>query len=241
MLRRAFFILVAFALSIAQAQQVESHGPAASVLSPTTSGTAHGTPASVLSPTPPQTANGRVFFDPHRSRIRFGKPLGRRHPRKEIIPVPIFIPGYAAPDYVASESEEAAASEEYTPDPNAASGTDADALRDAYYRGAHDALARQQADSRYGEHYLDSREKAGSKPAPDDSGASAKPESTEQAPPTVFIFKDGHKLQTQNYAIVGQTLYDLSNNQVHKIQLAEIDLDATKKANDDLGIPLRLP
>lgn len=239
MLRPAFLLLV-FALPGAQAQQVETHGPAASVLSPTTSGSGHGTPASVLSPTPAQSANGRVIFDPHRSRVRFGKPPARRRTRQEVIPVPLFIPGYVASDYVDPESE-AATSEEYAPDPNTAGGADADALRDAYYRGAHDALARQQADSRYGDHYLDSREKTGSTAAPDDSDTSAKPQAAEQTPPTVFIFKDGHKLQTQNYAIVGQTLYDLTNNQVHKIQLAEIDLDATKKANDDLGIPLRLP
>jgi hypothetical protein len=240
MLRPAFLFLVVFALSVAQAQQVEPHGPSASVLSPTPDGRGHGTPASVLSPAPPQTPNGRVVFDPHRSLVRFGKPPGRRRTRQDVIPVPIFIPGYLPSDYVDPESE-AAASEEYTQDPNAASGADTDALRDAYYRGAHDAMARQQADSRYGDHYLDSREKAAAKPASDDSGASTKEEPAEQTPPTVFIFKDGHKLQTQNYAIVGQTLYDLSNNQVHKIQLAEIDLDATKKANDDLGIPLRLP
>ena len=240
MLRPAFLLLVVFALSVAQAQQVEPHGPSASVLSPTPDGRGQGTPASVLSPSPPQTAHGRVVFDPHRPRVRFGRPPGHRRTHTEVVPVPIFIPGYLPSDYVDPESE-AAASEEYAPDQNAANGADADALREAYYRGAHDALARQQADSRYGDHYLDSREKAGSNPASDDPGAGTKDDAAEQTPPTVFIFKDGHKLQTQNYAIVGQTLYDLSNNQVHKIQLADLDLDATKKANDDLGIPLRLP
>jgi hypothetical protein len=245
MLRPALLLLV-FALAGAQAQQVEPHGPAASVLSPTSDGRSHGIPASVLSPSPRNGVDGRVVFDPRRFPVRFGKPPARRraHKEKEFVPVPIFIPGYALPaDYIDPQAE-AAANEEYAPDPNAA--TDSDALREAYFRGAHDALAREQADARYGEHYLDSREKNAAKasanePSAGETAASAKPEPTEETPPTVFIFKDGHKLQTQNYAIVGQTLYDLSNNQVHKIQLAELDLDATKKANDDLGIVLRLP
>lgn len=245
MLRPAFLLLV-FALPGAQAQQVEPHGPAASVLSPTSAGQAHGAPASVLSPAP-ATGPGRIVFDQRRFPVRFGKPPVHRRTRRdrnEFIPIPVFVPAYGLPsDYVDPQSE-AAAGEEYAPDANAA-GSDSDALREAYFRGAHDALARQQqADSRYGDHYLDSRETTTSKPSvsePSSGDAAAKPEPPDQTPPTVFIFKDGHKLQTQNYAIVGQTLYDLSNNQVHKIQLAELDLDATKKANDEQGIVLRLP
>jgi hypothetical protein len=246
MLRPAFLLLV-FALPGAQAQQVEPHGPPASVLSPTPDGRTHGVPASVLSPTPVPGA-GRIVFDQRRFPVRFGKPPVHRRARRdrgEFIPVPIFIPAYDLPsDYVDPQAE-AAASEEYAPDANAASGADSDALREAYFRGAHDALARQQqAESRYGDHYLDSRENSKPKAEagqPASEEAAAKPEPADQTPPTVFIFKDGHKLQTRNYAIVGQTLYDLSNDQVHKIQLAELDLDATKKANDDLGIVLRLP
>ena len=63
----------------------------------------------------------------------------------------------------------------------------------------------------------------------------------DNSPATVFIFKDGHKIETQNYAIQGQTLFDFSNNHLTKVKLAELDLDATRKANDDLGITVKLP
>jgi hypothetical protein len=246
MLRPAFLLLLAFILPAAQAQQVEPHGPSASVLSPTSDGSAHGTPASVLSPTPRTGPNQRFVFDPQRFHTRFGKPPARRHnTRQPFVPVPIFIPAYPYPaDYTNADAEAAANAENADViDPNAG-GSDAEALREAYYRGAHDALARQQqADSRYGQHYLDSREKAaaGTDKTTTEPTAAEEAAPSEETPATVFIFKDGHKLQTHNYAIVGQTLFDFSNNQMHKVQLADLDIDATKKANDDLGIQVKLP
>jgi hypothetical protein len=257
MLRPAFLLVLAFALQGVQAQQVESHGVPASVLSPTSPGTAHGTPASVNSPSPPLPGQ-RIFVDQRRFRVRFGNPRVRHARRdRDIVPVPIFIPAYPLTgDYADSEPAPADQNAQSDADTEAAP-TDTEALREAYNRGAHDALAAQRADSRYGEHYLDSREKGQPAPAASKDTASDKKEapeddadtSTPQAPPdppdnspaTIFIFKDGHKLQTQNYAILGETLFDFSNNQLRKIKLAELDLDATKKANDDLGITVKLP
>jgi hypothetical protein len=60
-------------------------------------------------------------------------------------------------------------------------------------------------------------------------------------PPTVLVFKDGRQLQVENYAIVGQTLYDLSSGRPRKIALADLDLDATQKLNDDRGVSFQLP
>ena len=60
-------------------------------------------------------------------------------------------------------------------------------------------------------------------------------------PQTVLIFKDGHQLEVENYAIVGDTLYNLTGGQRHKIALADLDLDATTKQNDDRGIDFQLP
>lgn len=60
-------------------------------------------------------------------------------------------------------------------------------------------------------------------------------------PETVLIFKDGHKVEVQNYAIVGKTLYDLSDGRTRKMALAELDLPATVKQNDDRGISFQLP
>ena len=60
-------------------------------------------------------------------------------------------------------------------------------------------------------------------------------------PRTVLIFKDGHQLEVQNYAIVGAMLYDLTPGHRAKIALADLDLTATSKQNDDRGIDFQLP
>ena len=58
---------------------------------------------------------------------------------------------------------------------------------------------------------------------------------------TVLVFRDGHQTELQNYAIVGDTIFDLTDNRAHKIQLAEIDLAATRKANDVRGVDFQVP
>jgi len=60
-------------------------------------------------------------------------------------------------------------------------------------------------------------------------------------PQTVLMFKDGHQLEVQNYAVVGDMLYDLTPGRHHKIALADLDLSATIKQNDERGIDFRLP
>jgi hypothetical protein len=60
-------------------------------------------------------------------------------------------------------------------------------------------------------------------------------------PWTVLIFKDGHKSDVINYAIVGDTLFDFGAGRTHKILLADLDLAATRKANDDHGVDFQIP
>jgi hypothetical protein len=60
-------------------------------------------------------------------------------------------------------------------------------------------------------------------------------------PPTVLVFKDGHQMEVGNYAIVGQTLFDLTSGHPRKIAIADLDLSATQKQNDDRGVPFQLP
>jgi hypothetical protein len=60
-------------------------------------------------------------------------------------------------------------------------------------------------------------------------------------PRTVLVFKDGHQLEVQNYAIVGAMLYDLTPGHRAKIALQDLDLTATTKQNDDRGIDFQLP
>src|SRR6476646_3678745 len=42
------------------------------------------------------------------------------------------------------------------------------------------------------------------------------PSRENNSPKTVFIFKDGHQIETRNFAIVGQTLYDFSDSGLKK-------------------------
>ncbi len=60
-------------------------------------------------------------------------------------------------------------------------------------------------------------------------------------PETILIFKDGHRQQIANYAIVGSYLFDLTPGHRMKIALADLDLAATQKANEDDGIDFTLP
>src|SRR5689334_21200072 len=53
--------------------------------------------------------------------------------------------------------------------------------------------------------------------------------------PTTLVFRDGHKQQVTNYAIMDQTVY-VFDDRTKKIALADLDVPATIKANDDEGV-----
>jgi len=76
-----------------------------------------------------------------------------------------------------------------------------------------------------------------------ESAALAQPAETPVAdqPQTVLVLKDGHQVEVQNYAVVGNMLYDLTPGHHRKIAIADLDLKATAKQNDDLGISFQLP
>ena len=69
--------------------------------------------------------------------------------------------------------------------------------------------------------------------------ADASPEQPQIA--TTLVFKDGHQIEVGNYAIVAQTLYDLTSGHPRKIALSDLDLSATQKENDDRGVVFQLP
>ena len=60
--------------------------------------------------------------------------------------------------------------------------------------------------------------------------------------PTILVFADGHRVEVNNYAIVGKTVWILSDHTAtQKVQLSQLDLPATKKANDDNGVDFVVP
>jgi hypothetical protein len=74
------------------------------------------------------------------------------------------------------------------------------------------------------------------------SGATYEPPVPEPPqPPTLLVFKDGHELEVGNYAIVGQTLFDLTPGHARRVALTDLDLNATQKKNEDRGVSFQVP
>ncbi len=70
---------------------------------------------------------------------------------------------------------------------------------------------------------------------PEPSGREAKPNE-----PSVLVFRDGHQQEVSNYAIMGQTVY-VFDKRTQKVALADLDVPATIKANDDRGLEFKVP
>jgi hypothetical protein len=247
-------VFAVFVSLVIQAQaQMFSHGVPAGATSPESDGRVHGIPSNVQSPTP-IPAGVHVFrvFNPNGPLRRFGNP---RDHRKVFVPVPVFYPiygygdaGYPADPYVQPPSDQAQTEPAGDREQQQAATSEEDALRQAYLQGARDALKDQRDRARYGDHYLDSREQERSSAREErtqrearSEEVSAAPAKKDDGPATVFIFKDGHQIETRNFAIMGETLYDFSGSILKKVQLADLDKAATVKANDDRGTTVKLP
>lgn len=75
-------------------------------------------------------------------------------------------------------------------------------------------------------------------PAPDEMASeAATPAALTQ---TVLVFRDGHQQEVANYAIAGSKLIVLGEK-TEKIQLNDLDLNATTKANEDRGVDFKMP
>lgn len=203
-----------------------SHGVPASVTSFGFGGHVgyHGVPASVTSqnfgghagvhgvPGSVTSQNFGAGFRVHE------RPLGRR---RGVIYTPFYGGAYYAYPY---------------PYPYDASGDDYSQQDDAAsYQGqdTRGADARQQlADDDY---------RAGMNSGRDEQPEATAAEPVSDQPDTVLIFKDGRQLEVANYAIVGSTLYELNDGRSIKVQLADLDLRATVKENDNRGVEFQLP
>lgn len=58
---------------------------------------------------------------------------------------------------------------------------------------------------------------------------------------TVLVFRDKHTEEIQNYAVVGDVLWVFTELRARKFPIANLDVSATTKANDDRGVDFRLP
>jgi hypothetical protein len=159
-----------------------------------------------------------------------GHHLGRNgHHGARVIGIPVFYPVYPYDSYTDVEQPAESMPGAGTFDrPRYAEDTEPVSAR------APEPRPRDRADdSRYGEHYLDSR--AAQPPAP----VAPAPEPSEAAA-TLLVFRDGHRLEVRNYAIMGSTLFIITPER-RKIPLSELDLQATARENDDRGVDFRVP
>jgi len=85
-------------------------------------------------------------------------------------------------------------------------------------------------------------------PAPTQGPDRSYPQSLQQpmqtenpGPATVLVFRDGHRAEVRNYAIVGKTLWALSENRSVKYPLADIDIEKTAQENEQRGVEFTAP
>lgn len=71
-----------------------------------------------------------------------------------------------------------------------------------------------------------------------DDGASSRPPGLIE-PPHVLVFKDGHQILAENYALSADMIWIIDNGRVKKIPLSEVDMAATQKANSDTDLRQR--
>lgn len=65
-------------------------------------------------------------------------------------------------------------------------------------------------------------------------------------PPAVLVFRDGHREEVSSYSIIGPILYTkadywASGSWTRAIQIADLDIRATLKENQERGVPFSLP
>jgi hypothetical protein len=65
--------------------------------------------------------------------------------------------------------------------------------------------------------------------------------SAEEMATTILVFRDGRRTEMQNYAIVGQILWMLTEERARKVPMSDLDVEATRKLNADRGVEFRIP
>jgi hypothetical protein len=234
----AFFGSLAVALFLTVATQAQINGAPTSVTSPGFGGRpVNGPPASVTSvgprgyapvPRPGFIPNTGVHngHNGHNGHQGDGNHDGHHH-RDNSATGPIW---YAVPvPYDSGYSG-------YAPDQGQSEDTAED---DADYQGGPTVFDRRGQGERS---YVPPAKQAAPPHVPE--RAEADPPAVDPDPPlpaTLLVFKDGRTVEVGNYAIQGSTLFDLTPGHRRRILIADLDLDATRKQNDERGVTFQLP
>ncbi len=80
-----------------------------------------------------------------------------------------------------------------------------------------------------------------STPAPVATTSVPAAQNDESVPITVLVFRDGQKVETRNYAIVGESIWVYNERESKKYRVADLDVDATRQLNSAHGVGFQLP
>jgi hypothetical protein len=58
---------------------------------------------------------------------------------------------------------------------------------------------------------------------------------------TVLVFRDGHRSEITNYAVVGQTLWIFNERKATKVLISDLNIPATRAANEERGVEFSVP
>ena len=221
----ALFSLLLFAVLVVSTSHAQVNGPPASVTSPGFGGNA------IIGPNGYAPFQNFPFFTRFRDDERHHdgdrrRDDGRRHHHHFVPFEAPLIYAFPLPDPV----DMGAADEEEEANANAEAEDQA-----ANYQGGPTIFDRRGSGR---ESYV-----APVKNVPPPHSAEHAEEATTPEPlePTTLVFKDGHKLEVGNYAIIGQTLFDMTPGHVRKVPLSDLDLEATRRINDEHGVAFALP
>src|SRR5579859_1219411 len=215
-------LCVSPALRAQRSGGLQFHGIPGSVTSPGVNGMPRGIPGSVTDPTP---ARGFVGFSSiPGGRRHFNGEHGHGRFRGSAVAAPYY--GYYGDPYLYdSEYTSVEQPQQQQPAPQVIIIKEESSRRD-------DDRSSDESDSRESTHEQVAKAAPPAPPQPSD----------DSFPMTTLVFLDGHKSEVRNYAIVGSNLIDLTKSPVmKKIPLASLNLDATRKENEDNGIDFHLP
>ena len=176
-----------------------------------------GVPASVTSLGPNGFGSRSPFFNEPTCcinplfPINSNPPIFSRHHRRfsGFVGVPVYTMPYS-PVIVVQSMEEEPAEEDYSGGPT------------IFDRRGSGRSSRDSYDSRYEDRYSDSSRRDEEERQPVATEPVAQPTPLADQPQTVLVFKDGHQLEVQNYAVIGDLLYDLTPGHRRKVALAKL-------------------
>jgi hypothetical protein len=226
----AFVLAPALIAQRSTSSGIQFHGIPGSVTSPRADGSLRGIPGSV---TDPSAATGRGF----RGSFSFGNGRSTFPPPRRHRSVPVFVApyyGYGAP-YFYDYSEYGQLQQAQQVEPQQPPVQPQVIIIKEEGAQASD-------NSRYGEHYFDSNRDSDRDQAAKSKPSSPPEVSEDPGPMTTLVYRDGHKTEVRNYAIVGANLMDLTKTPaIKKIPLVSLDLEATRRENEENGVDFHLP